>query len=286
MSVEMRLTLTDIADRKEIPMPWSEGEKIPWSDPGFSQRMLKEHLSQDHDKASRRIELIDQQVKWIHEEVLKRYSTKILDLGCGPGLYTSRLARIGHQCIGIDYSPAAVLYAGEEASRENLMCSYFREDIRTADYQSGLGLVMLIFGEFNVFKPDDARILLEKTYAALNDDGVLLLEPQKYQSVKKMGQEPRSWYTSSNGLWAESTHICLQENNWNEEDAVTTQRYYILDCQTSEVSRHASSTKAYTEDDFNVMLKECGFKDFQAIPSLIGENEPTQEDFFVVIAKK
>lgn len=36
--------------------------------------------------------------------------TRILDLGCGPGLYTSRLARLGHCCVGIDFSEYAGLY--------------------------------------------------------------------------------------------------------------------------------------------------------------------------------
>jgi len=29
---------------------------------------------------------------------------EVLDLGCGPGLYASRLARLGHECTGIDYT--------------------------------------------------------------------------------------------------------------------------------------------------------------------------------------
>ena len=45
---------------------WSGAYKIPWNDPDFSERMLAEHLSQDHDLASRRCVWIDRQVAWIH----------------------------------------------------------------------------------------------------------------------------------------------------------------------------------------------------------------------------
>ena len=48
------MNLMDVIDRESPPVPWAEGEKIPWSDPAFSQRMLQEHLSQEHDAASRR----------------------------------------------------------------------------------------------------------------------------------------------------------------------------------------------------------------------------------------
>jgi predicted TPR repeat methyltransferase len=43
--------------------------------------------------------------------VLQSEPQRILDLGCGPGLYTQRLASLGHTCVGIDISPASIAYA-------------------------------------------------------------------------------------------------------------------------------------------------------------------------------
>ena len=60
------MELADIVARTPDPEPWSEGDKIPWNDPDFSERMLREHLSQDHDLASRRLEVIEAHVAWIH----------------------------------------------------------------------------------------------------------------------------------------------------------------------------------------------------------------------------
>ena len=62
----MLMKLSDLANLSDMPKPWSEGDNIPWNEPGFSQRMLREHLSQEHNKASRRFEKIDKQVDWIH----------------------------------------------------------------------------------------------------------------------------------------------------------------------------------------------------------------------------
>ena len=138
------MKLIDIIHRQSNPQPWSEGEKIPWNDPAFSKRMLKEHLSQAHDAASRRSETIDAQVDWIHQVVLKGRPSRILDLGCGPGLYTARLAGLGHTCTGIDFSPASIAYAKEQAVARNLDCQYTEADIRSAKYGSGYDLVMSI----------------------------------------------------------------------------------------------------------------------------------------------
>ena len=63
-------TLQEIIDRNPEPAPWSEGDNIPWDDPEFSERMLAEHLSQEHDLASRKSETIHQQVEWVFSRVM------------------------------------------------------------------------------------------------------------------------------------------------------------------------------------------------------------------------
>ena len=76
--------LLELFVRQIPPESWSEGDNIPWNDPGFSRRMLREHLTQSHDLASRRSEKINEQVDWIHREILSAKPTEILDLCCGP----------------------------------------------------------------------------------------------------------------------------------------------------------------------------------------------------------
>ena len=63
--------LLKIVHRSQPAVPWAEGDNIPWSEPSFSERMLREHLSQDHDLASRRIENVNRHVAWIHDAVLQ-----------------------------------------------------------------------------------------------------------------------------------------------------------------------------------------------------------------------
>ena len=50
----------------------SRERKIPWDEPAFSQRMLENHLSQEHDWASRRRAVIEQQVAWDDIAVIVR----------------------------------------------------------------------------------------------------------------------------------------------------------------------------------------------------------------------
>ena len=53
-----------------------------------------------------------------------------------------------------------------------------------------IDLVMLIYGEFNVFRPVDIGKILDKSWQALKPGGSLLLEPHTFRMVKKLGEAP------------------------------------------------------------------------------------------------
>lgn len=149
---------------------WHGAYKIPWDDPDFSRRMLREHLSQDHDMASRRMEWIDKQVAWIHEHLLGGKSSSILDLGCGPGFYSHRLAAREHRCCGIDFGPASIEYAQQHNPAPS-QCTFVLGDIRHAVLSGPYDLAMILFGEFNVFAPNEAAAILHKVRTSLHPEG-------------------------------------------------------------------------------------------------------------------
>jgi SAM-dependent methyltransferase len=268
------------------PEPWAEGDHLPWDDPGFSERMLKEHLSQKHDAASRRFEIVDRHVQWIHETLLAGHSSRILDLGCGPGLYLQRLAGLGHDCRGIDFSPASIAYAKGQAKRAGLTIQYVEEDVRRADFGAGLDLVMMIWGEFNVFPPQDAKALLLKCASALRAGGRLLLEPHTFESVQKRGQEPTSQYSSACGLFLDSPHVCVQENFWHASCRAATTRWTVTDSNTGRMVVHAASYQAYTDQEYEDLLMHCGFATVDRQPSLTGRTEDQSQDVMVLIAQR
>lgn len=246
------------------PEPWAEGDKIPWDDPAFSERMLAEHLSQTHDAASRRFQTIDKQVDWIDNTQLKATPGRVLDLGCGPGLYANRLARLGHTVRGIDYAPASIRYAREQAERERLTASYELADIRTADYGGGYDLAMLLYGEVNVFKRDDALAILELARSALNPSGILLIEVHTFHALHSRGQAAPSWHALRSGLFSDRNHLLLEESFWNDERAAATRRWFVVDTKIGACERHVESMQAYTDEEYKAMLEESGFRAVRA----------------------
>jgi SAM-dependent methyltransferase len=293
------MKLLDIVRRDPNPAPWSEGEKIPWHEPAFSERMLREHLTQAHDAASRRASTIDAHVRFIHEGELRGRPGRILDLGCGPGLYCSRLARLGHTCVGIDVSPASIAHAREEALRDGLSCSYRHEDLRSADYLSlspdrasavppkerPFDLAMLLFGELNTFRRSDAENFLGRVRRALVPGGTLLLEPHTFDCVQKLGGQPPVWYATASGLFSDRPHLCLKEAFWRADDEITTERWHIVDAGTGDVTRHAASMQAYSEADYRALLEGCGYVELSFHPTLTGDASHGDGDLFALTAR-
>jgi SAM-dependent methyltransferase len=276
------MDLSDIVMRSLPIEPWVEGDNIPWDDPDFSRRMLREHLSQDHGKASRKLDVIDRQVAWISASTNLADGSRVLDLGCGPGLYCTRLAQLGCTCNGIDYSPASIEFATQEAKRAGLDCRFVHGDIRRADFGRDHNLILFLFGEFNSFTREDALSILNSCYDSMTNGGTLILEPKRFEAYEQ--KITQSWYSSELGLFSDGPHIVLTEASWDKISKIETTRFHVIETKTGEVSRIASSSQAYTHKEYTLLLGDCGFRHVEFHDSLDGES--VDEEFCVVVAKK
>ena len=279
-------TIVDIVNRKSTPAAWSEGDNIPWDDPDFSERMLAFHLSQEHDLASRRSSTIDEHVDWIFSTVLEGQPARVLDLGCGPGLYGHRLSPLGCEVVGLDFSPASIRYAESIAAQKGHRCRFIHADVRDEDFGSGFDLVMMIFGQINVFPRVRAMEILTRAHAALEPGGRLLLEVQVAEEIRKSGEAGPSWYSAPSGLFSDTPHLVLQENFWDAEAAASTTRFIVIDAETRAVVSYALSNEAYSEKEFDDALRGIGFGEVQSFPSLRGTAATEETDLPVVVARR
>jgi len=230
----------------------AKGAKIPWDEPGFSRRMLANHLTQEHDWASRRNEIISRQISWIAAQL--QGSSYVLDLGCGPGLYTQKLAALGHQCTGVDFSPASIEYARGQAADSGLTLEYVLCDIRAYTSRQKFDCIIMTFGEFNVFTRQDASAILRNCAGMLRDGGLFVLEAHTFEAIRAIGAAPAQWQRHSQGLFSEKPHLCLQENHWDTADFSALSQYFIIDAATAQVRQYASFMQAYRDEEYQEML--------------------------------
>ena len=96
--------------RQEVPV-YQCNTKAFWDDEHISKGMLAAHLDIGNDGASRKLSTIQKSVNWISEQYLDPDHRKLLDLGCGVGIYSELLHNMGFTVTGIDFSKRSIEYA-------------------------------------------------------------------------------------------------------------------------------------------------------------------------------
>ncbi|EFL85234.1 hypothetical protein HMPREF0326_01983 [Desulfovibrio sp. 3_1_syn3] len=249
----MELTLWN-ASRANVDASGA-GAKIPWDEPDFSRRMLEQHLNQEHDWASRRGPIIAAHAAWIAEQL--SVPSRILDMGCGPGLYTQALAERGHQCVGVDFSPASIEYARQRSADCDPKPEYILGDIRNYRSNQKFDCIIMTFGEFNAFIRKDAALLLEHCAEMLTENGLFILEAHIYDAVRAIDEAPATWQRHATGLFSAGPHLCLRENSWNAAEASALSRYFIIDAADTAVRQYVSFMQAYRLESYTKMLSSA-----------------------------
>ncbi len=253
--------------------------------PGVQQANAERASIQDHDAASRRLKTVEAHVKWINEAVLRGQSSRVLDLGCGPGLYATRLARLGHDVTGIDYSPASIEHARESVGSDSLACEFIEGDVTSANLGGDFDLAMMIFGEINAFDRDAALKLLARAHGSIAPGGILLLEPSIDSSIRDSSNRALIAQEQTQGLFSDHPHFYVQEHRWLEEERVAQTRFITEDAETGEVRDYGERLFAWTEDEYRELLVSAGFNDIAVYPSLSGEPDITQRGLFAITAR-
>lgn len=246
--------ISRILNRPFPPNDWNTWSKIPWDEPEFSMRMLENHISQEHDWASRTNVAIDAQTAFIHQVLPS--NARVLDLGCGPGLYTSRLSALGHSCTGVDFSPASINYACALPGADRI--AYIQKDIRRFQPTELFDAVLLLFGEINAFSQQDSIDILTNAVRALRPGGRVFIEVHTREAICDIGKAPATWHTAANGLFSAKPHLFLEEHFWNETFSIAMTRYYIQDAASGEVAEYAALMQGYSEQEYEELFAKAG----------------------------
>ena len=122
-----------------------------WTDEYISKQILDIHLNPEIDLGSRKKSTIQKTANWILDSQIEKSNLKILDLGCGPGLYSEFFATNGHKVTGVDISKNSIDYAQKSAKDKSLdieyiNASYLDHDLGKEKYD----LVIIIYTDLGV----------------------------------------------------------------------------------------------------------------------------------------
>jgi len=174
-----------------------------WNDEHISKHMLASHLEPDTDRASRPFEFMDRSAEWMLS--MLPAGASLLDIGCGPGLYTKRFAERGLRVTGIDFSRRSIDYAREHDAKSE----YILQDYLTLDMEDAFDAVILISCDYGALIPDERANLLPRVNRALKPGGLFIFDV--FTPLADKGRiESKTWELDwANGFMSPKPHIFL-----------------------------------------------------------------------------
>jgi len=153
--------LTELTPLFKKPPLYTKTEIPFWDDEHISLQMLNAHLNPNYDGASRKLEFIEKSVDWISKILPSEHYPSVLDIGCGPGLYTERYAKKGYRVVGVDFSHRSINYAQMSAKRKGLPIDYFYQDYLKLSLDKKFDFATMIYCDFGALSTNDRKQLLK-----------------------------------------------------------------------------------------------------------------------------
>ena len=179
-----------------------------WDDPHISRGMLQAHLNPDLESATRTLAFVQKSVDWISDTVPAAEYPRLLDLGCGPGIYAEMFDDAGYRVTGIDLSKRSIEYARQSAKEKGKDISYECGSYLTMEFREEFDVATLIYCDFGVLSTQQRAVLLGKIHRALRPGGRLLFDvftPRQYDGQK----ECTDWVYEASGFWSPEPYLCL-----------------------------------------------------------------------------
>ena len=266
---------------KQKPQVYEASSSAFWDDENISGYMLEAHLDPDAEGATRKHEFIQRSADWIAERCGGGAGKKLLDLGCGPGLYAELFDDRGFQVTGLDFSRRSVQYAREHAAGTKRDIRYEYKNYLDMDEENAFDVVTLIYCDFGVLPPKDRRILLGKIKKALKQGGILILDG--FTRALPF-EELETVQYQDEGFWSAGPHVVIQRNYRYPETDNTLEQYLVI----TEEDCHCYNlwNQRYTRDTLKKEIESAGLCCTEFYDNVAGKAFTGRDTTICAVAEK
>lgn len=206
----------------ERPALWERSAEPFWDDEHISKGMLEAHLNPSLEAASRTKETIERSVDWIASIIPK--NCRMLDLGCGPGLYCRRFSERGFDVAGMDFSRRSISYA----AANDKLTKYIYKNYLELDYTDEFDVITMIYCDYAALTAAERQLLLSKIRLALKPGGIFIFDV--FSNLHNSGNtEKKEWSSHEHGgFWSPDPYIDLNATYLYENGTVSAARSIIV----------------------------------------------------------
>jgi 2-polyprenyl-3-methyl-5-hydroxy-6-metoxy-1,4-benzoquinol methylase len=255
-----------------------------WTDEYISEQMLSYHLNEEVDLSSRNTKFIDRSVEWIIDHFNLGEKTKIADFGCGPGLYTTRLARSKANVVGIDFSKRSIQYAEDTANREGLPIQYVNQNYLEFETDDRFDLAIMIMCDFCVLSPAQREVMLNKFYEVLKPGGAVLLDAYSLSAFEEREETAIYELNQLNGFWSPDDYYGFLNIFKYDKEKIVLDKYTIIEAER--IRTIYNWLQYFSHDALKIEFEDCGFTVENLYLDVTGSTfDPDSKEFAIVATK-
>ncbi|WP_350255102.1 class I SAM-dependent methyltransferase [Bacillus halotolerans] len=266
------------------PEPFEGGTQEIWLDPDRADFVLKSYFDENIPGGSRESGFIDETVDFINKIAPVEKYKKIIDLGCGPGLYSQNLAMKGYDVVGVDFNKKSIEYAISEAKKRDLSIDYWNEDITNIEIENEFDLALLIYQIYCVFSPENRKKILNNVHRGLKSGGLVLLDVLSETSYEKFPQNLMWSLSRKDNLFSDKKFLSLY-TSIKYPNKVTLAKN-ILVFGDGEIVNYNYWNQHFSIESLEKEVNDAGFTLEKLYADVNGEDYVNNSDFFAVVLKK
>jgi 2-polyprenyl-3-methyl-5-hydroxy-6-metoxy-1,4-benzoquinol methylase len=199
-----------------------------WTNEHTSEKMLQYHLNDEIEASSRNSAFIEKSCNWIADH-FNITGKKVIDFGCGPGLYTTQLAQKGAVVSGIDFSENSINHARKVEKEKGLTINYVVSNYLEFETTEKFDLIIMIMCDFCALSPSQRKILLGKFKALLKPEGSILMDVYSLNAFEKKIESASYEKNQLFGFWSPNDYYAFVNTFKYENEKVLLDKYTIIE---------------------------------------------------------
>jgi cyclopropane fatty-acyl-phospholipid synthase-like methyltransferase len=254
-----------------------------WTDEHISSRMLALHLDGSVDVSSRRTDFLDRSAAWMIDRFGLGPGKAVVDFGCGPGLYTSRLAASGAAVTGIDFSERSIRYARALAQRQGLSIEHIQADYLRFEPEGIFDLITMIMGDYCALSPDQRSLMLDKFRAHLRPGGNILFDVYSLAALGAREETASYGPGLQDGFWSPHPYFGFLNTFRYESARVVLDKYTIV--EEARTRTVYNWLQYFDRQSLAAEAESCDLVVEEVLGDVAGASyDPTSHEFAVVLA--
>jgi cyclopropane fatty-acyl-phospholipid synthase-like methyltransferase len=209
--------------------------------------------------------------------------SETIDFGCGPGLYTIRLARKGIGTTGIDFSRRSIEYAESAARNERVDIAYIHADYLRFEPAGTYDLAVMIMCDFCALGPEQRTSMLSKFKRILKPGGSILLDVYSRRYYDSRTEIAAYEFNQMSNFWSAGDYYAFQNTYKYDDEGVILDKYTIIEPRETRVVYNW--LQCFTVDSLKAEFRENGLTVEEVYSDVAGSEYREDSPEIAVVAR-